>query len=139
MTGAEEWSINGLPAFCDSRGFAFEQIADLACAFHPARNRANRKRLPWSPAHWQEKYNEAVDVSPPDSTAVNSVRLTCADSTLVASNQRRHVLSNEAEAHNIQTYADARLSVSLLPADQGTKRTLLTIADNRRSAPADRG
>ena len=39
--------------------------------------------LPSSPAHWQEKYNEASDVSPPNSTAVNSVRLTCADSEQV--------------------------------------------------------
>ena len=68
--------------FCDSRSFAFERTAGPGCPIHLSRNSANRKRLSSSPAHWQEKYNEANDVSPPDSTTVNSVRLMCADSTL---------------------------------------------------------
>ena len=75
------------PAFCDSRSFAFERTAGPDCVLHLSRNSANRKRLPSSPAHWQEKYNEASDVSPPDSIAVNNVRLTCADSTLDVCNR----------------------------------------------------
>ena len=68
--------------FGDLRSFALEENADLASRSIRRETAQIATGLPSSPAHWQEKYNEAHDVSPPGSTTVNSVRLTCADSTL---------------------------------------------------------
>ncbi len=76
------------------------------------------KGLPSSPAHWQEMYNEANDVSPPNSTAVNNVRLTCADSICV-------------RARDCGILSAAKR--------QETKRTMLMVADICKSAHAEDG
>ena len=68
--------------FCDLRGFALREPAGADALMIRRETAQIAKGMPSSRAHWQEKYNEANDVSPPSSTAANNVRLTCADSTL---------------------------------------------------------
>ena len=79
-----------------------------------------------------QKVQLSNDVSPPNSTAVNKVRLTCADS-----------VSAVVALTNVTTPVFlpkvARLSVSLAAKGQGTTCALLIVADSAGARPREAG
>ena len=95
-----------------------------------AENSGNRSNLAMESRALAQKVQLSNDVSPPNPTAVNTVRLTCADSgsAVVELGKRHH-----PRVFNPRSRVSALLIVAR---GRGTKRVWLTVAGNRRSATA---